>query len=1094
MKKRILAMLLCLSMAMQMTSYVGAGDEYIEDVPLFDVIEDGEIIQMYDEYPDEPSEETEEIEIIEEITEDDIVIGEIEDEAETEEVEETEEAPEAEVEAEEIEEIEIIEEDDVILEIIESEADTFWSNGEEESNDTFLSDDSELVTVSGKLPEDGRVVFSEVSNEFSELLAELEQSQSRITFDLNEGSSEKIPVWSGVYDIKILDSDNVEWQPTEAVNVTIGNIYPNEHEVIEVYHYLNSAEEINTAMAAFENGEIEMGYYEAAELSELFPTETAAAYEVLGMEDCICYTVISSENGMVEINDDGSISFETNGFSIYKVSASFDITETDTQELISEANKPANVSIPVNDTVYYMWKLNEQLTVDTRGVWAVTEGTDIIEITTYDDNRLGKDTVEKNECGDECKVLHLDSCPLAPGKQTECECNSNIVHLKKCSQKEKCTCGEKIIIQHITTCENSVPEASYDYWYVKVKALKEGQATLTFVYYENNGNDSVGDDRTVYTINITVSPKNNQFWIEDQVAENGCLVPMYNGNETIATYEWKKTIGGEILAIDQTAYHTIDGKQCINIAIDKGGVENSDLKEKKYTVIAKDADGNQIGDEAEFTVKYGNEILNGSFEEPVISYDLSHEQFSNGEPGLYWMTTGTGAIRDDADKLGHDIEIFTDINGGLLKTYGGTRLTKGVNKVADGHQGAELNCEEYGALYQDVLTNPGATLQWSVAQKARFAGKNAKDLSDSEDSPEAKAAHNNYHMCVIIMSTEDARSIITKADIDELLINAGYGGSTTSNPVYEESSTANDDGYYPCGFSTSEEPHMYTIQKNGKSISYYIYECCADYTKWKSYQGTYTVPAGQYLTRFFFAATVSVTDNLAGGNMIDAVSFSEELKYTIEYYVQQNDGTYVELYELEEGEEVSVGTMVSATKTTSSALEDYDLFRTVLNGEDYHKNTSFEVRTLHESKAPTLKLYYNLKRTSLTLEKKGSQENLDPNQTFVFTINGSDLKTEHIQDLQVVIKGNGKVTIADLPIGKYTIEEESGWSWRYTPDATIKDKTIQVGADNTVIFDNARKDIPWLDGNAYCINTFDPEVAAEKFPDSKKNEDEEVNP
>ena len=40
-------------------------------------------------------------------------------------------------------------------------------------------------------------------------------------------------------------------------------------------------------------------------------------------------------------------------------------------------------------------------------------------------------------------------------------------------------------------------------------------------------------------------------------------------------------------------------------------------------------------------------------------------------------------------------------------------------KAYDGGQFAELNCQAYGALYQDVLTVPGATLNWSLAHAGR---------------------------------------------------------------------------------------------------------------------------------------------------------------------------------------------------------------------------------------------------------------------------------------------------------------------------------------------------------------------------------------
>ena len=102
----------------------------------------------------------------------------------------------------------------------------------------------------------------------------------------------------------------------------------------------------------------------------------------------------------------------------------------------------------------------------------------------------------------------------------------------------------------------------------------------------------------------------------------------------------------------------------------------------------------------------------------------------------------------------------------------------------------------------------------------------------------------------------------------------------------------------------------------------------------------------------------------------------------------------------------------------------------------------------------------------LTITKVGCDERLDENQSFIFTIDGPEGYSN-----QVVIKGNGSVTIKGLKIGEYTIHEESGWSWRYScKDQTV---TLQPGVTNNVTMTNSRGTDKWLDDNASVDNRFD---------------------
>lgn len=103
----------------------------------------------------------------------------------------------------------------------------------------------------------------------------------------------------------------------------------------------------------------------------------------------------------------------------------------------------------------------------------------------------------------------------------------------------------------------------------------------------------------------------------------------------------------------------------------------------------------------------------------------------------------------------------------------------------------------------------------------------------------------------------------------------------------------------------------------------------------------------------------------------------------------------------------------------------------------------------------------------LTIEKTG--EKIDQHQTFVFRVQGEGV------DMQVVITGTNKQVIKNLPVGNYTITEDTSWSWKYTP---VDGDTRQLEAESiengvaTVTFENKNNGTNWLTSLAKAINTW----------------------
>lgn len=112
--------------------------------------------------------------------------------------------------------------------------------------------------------------------------------------------------------------------------------------------------------------------------------------------------------------------------------------------------------------------------------------------------------------------------------------------------------------------------------------------------------------------------------------------------------------------------------------------------------------------------------------------------------------------------------------------------------------------------------------------------------------------------------------------------------------------------------------------------------------------------------------------------------------------------------------------------------------------------------------------YAKFERDVFDLKIKKTGEKIDQNQTFVFRVKGEDV------DMQVVITGDGQQTIKNLPVGDYTITEDTNWSWKYTPEnnnLSVTEKDIHDGTA-TVTFENKNNGTNWLTSLAKALNVW----------------------
>lgn len=154
---------------------------------------------------------------------------------------------------------------------------------------------------------------------------------------------------------------------------------------------------------------------------------------------------------------------------------------------------------------------------------------------------------------------------------------------------------------------------------------------------------------------------------------------------------------------------------------------------------------------------------------------------------------------------------------------------------------------------------------------------------------------------------------------------------------------------------------------------------------------------------------------------------------------------------------VNVTVMLGATEATATTdVTSYVTF-------DHDDSCTFDGCAFNPDNGEFI---VHIKSFNLTIIKSGV-ETQDAGAPFVFNVSGNSV------NMDVVVYGNGSVTIKDLPAGTYTVSEKSGY-WRYTcktSDQTVTPTSIKNGVPS-VTFENTRTEDKWLDDFASATNKF----------------------
>lgn len=114
------------------------------------------------------------------------------------------------------------------------------------------------------------------------------------------------------------------------------------------------------------------------------------------------------------------------------------------------------------------------------------------------------------------------------------------------------------------------------------------------------------------------------------------------------------------------------------------------------------------------------------------------------------------------------------------------------------------------------------------------------------------------------------------------------------------------------------------------------------------------------------------------------------------------------------------------------------------------------------------KSYKVIAKTCTLTVNKSVAKTYSNNDSFIFNVVG---KGNVPYNAQVVITGNGRATLTGLPVGNYTVTEDTGWSWRYTCDSSTKSTVLSsANANDSVTITNKLGDNKYLGDETYVIN------------------------
>ena len=403
--------------------------------------------------------------------------------------------------------------------------------------------------------------------------------------------------------------------------------------------------------------------------------------------------------------------------------------------------------------------------------------------------------------------------------------------------------------------------------------------------------------------------------------------------------------------------------------------------------------------------------------------------------------------------------------------------------MPEGNQCAELNCEASGALYQDVLTIPGSQLYWSLYHRARGAYDYWKTKTDKTQNSETDT------MYVVAMPKELAEKydVTTQAKVLSILDHVNDPNSEFHDIEIVRITTTNKGNgtieFMNSGSTLTVPPTYFGNLPNGGTATVYDSGTGLTFkygnTDWHYYTGNFSIPENQYLTRFFFVAGNTASNNPTMGNFLDGISMSDSvptpnhgqatviIKKTVEGLdtLPQDYATRIETkYQT---------TKSNSVTTTTEKDSDFDSYRSQIDGQS-GKLVSIASWTYPISID---------NGDSIVFTK--SEETAPENNAKTDTVIGYTQTTSYMirkqssgqSDPGVIARGSGKIIPAE-EIQRLTVEEKDIIYIEYINTYVPKKTSVTLEKVDRADLDNEDPDL--LKGAAFILSKYNSEEFREK--------------
>lgn len=293
---------------------------------------------------------------------------------------------------------------------------------------------------------------------------------------------------------------------------------------------------------------------------------------------------------------------------------------------------------------------------------------------------------------------------------------------------------------------------------------------------------------------------------------------------------------------------------------------------------------------------------------------------------------------------------------------------------------------------------------------------------------------------------------------------------TVNDKVIYEGGSASVDGLYNAADTSSWKYDFvnvsYEVKDGDTAVSGSVSPAhCTDYTVKATFSPKYD---GQNASgKINDDATVNDTATVHVLKPTVTVNATDVWKYYGEDYNTPEGSTVMGsvTWADERGHDISGITVIGSEPYGTDDLQySYDHGQFVVPNTDTRIKVSAKVGGVE--KASTSYVVHP-KFCTLTVNKEVAKL-YGANDSFIFNVVGDgNIKYE----AKVVINGAGSATLTGLPVGNYTVTEDTGWSWRYTCDGSTKSTVLSsANANDSVTITNKLDGNKYLGDETYVIN------------------------